>query len=435
MSKKDSQKRREQKIAKRGQRSVAPKSKGRYPEIRQFLAHNGFEVAGNPSAEQLKAVMLGLLSEEEEIDPEEVLYLLEQNFPGEAETLVAHGLIFTRESMVAHAHQKYTELLERWPHHHLSEGVPEMLEEWKSDFKEIGITDLSLALAQENLAMKVSHGDLEEAEELVSSILTQWPGDAPTLQSLTLMRLLEGRFEEALEVTRQTLEAHPGNVCAKVDQVHLSLLLGRRDEARAAGNTLAMETTVPLDYLKLAEGFALLGEHEKVLRVHEFVTADDPECIAIDHFAAVAHARLDRWKEARGLWERALDDDVDAEAASENLENSRLAKSQRWPAWLYPVGAWIRIDQVQFLAETAEKPNAILANHPELKVVLQNMLEFGSPTATKLVLQLLLQEPTGASAEMLQGFADGSWGTEALRELVGSVVKSGQPCELPVDEL
>ena len=421
MASRDSQKRKQKKMAERKQRGTARGKVARFESIHRFLKERGVRPA-SVSPSELGRSLLKICLESQE-DCAEAAALLEESFPNREETLVARATTHGRENRVGQSRQAYLELIERWPDSVFASEARELVEKIEGALREQGYSDFELLAAQECIEFAMfNNQDFGKAEALIASSLPRWPEDLRIINHFAVLRLLQGRPREGLELLQEAMERLPYDLFTTVHCVRFLLMLGRKEEARRLGELLKIDATPPEHYGKLQEGLALLGRDSEILRVFELGKESDPESTEFNHFAAVVLAHQGSWDKAMGLWLEATNDEIDDELALENLENAQLPEERRWPAWALNWQTWLTAQQCALLEESEELPNDLLARDSDLRTAVQNVLERSCPVGVSSALAFLSLQPTGLAGGMLRSFADGSWGPAYLRAEVADLL-------------
>ncbi len=283
------------------------------------------------------------------------------------------------------------------------------------------------------------------------------PGFTPALNNMSLIYFKSGEIQKAIETTQETLTQQSDNFHALSNLTRYSFLIGDMDTARTCAIKLKdSENNIPDRWLKQAEAFAYLGDHEGVrdayLEGEEFRNSylnanshDNLKSPLFLHLAAAAYYRLGDESKAWALWQEALQIDPSFIIAKTNFAERAKAPHERDAGWYWPFDYWFAGSFQAFLAKfLSRNPDAgaekkfiqrLLKRYPQFPLLLPHILDRADPSARKMLLSLIEVEPRAAFLQALLSFGLSKAGTDAQRMRALHFLSQHHPHMLPPDRL
>ena len=169
----------------------------------------------------------------------------------------------------------FRRFLRRWPDDARADEVrktvaflEDQMEELLQDLGLCGEEGLQLAALHEEVLCYLEQGEFDQARQTAEQLLKQNPSFSPAINNLGEAHFREGRTEEAIAAARRVLQRAPDNFHALGNLARYLCLSGRAEEAQAWAQRLKSVESKSCDvWVKKAETFTCLGDHEEVLRV------------------------------------------------------------------------------------------------------------------------------------------------------------------------
>lgn len=336
------------------------------------------------------------------------------------------------------ARQHFHRFAQRWPDHPDTVAIQNTLgyldplaAELLDEFELTGDHAFELGQLTDQARFLVRKGDRPRARQAIMQILRLRPGLPAALDNLAQIEAAEGHLDRAIAAERQARENAPDDPLVLASLTIFLVRFGQLDEARAVAAKLKLvEPKRPSDWTNLAEALAYLGDDEGVLAVSERARQrggfDEPERAALlEHYTAVAMARLGRAGEARFHWGETLKAAPGFAPAEENRADLKAPVEARNGPWAFTIGQWIAPPILVEVAETVERAagdkavsevlRRVAARHPELVRLAPALLDRGDPAARDFALHLASAVRSPELLSVLRDFALGQRGTDANR--------------------
>lgn len=226
----------------------------------------------------------------------------------------------------------------------------------------------------------MAHGDYRQARRSLEDLLRRYPNFAPALNNLAQIEAVEGRLDQAIQTSLRILEGHPENIHALSNLARLHFLTGRPDEAEAYARRLKESRADAADrWTKIAEALSFLGDDAGLLALYDQAKAagelEPPQSDTVFyHLLATAACFLDKEKNARKYWEKALKINPNFDWAQQNLADLDLPPEQRAGPWAYPFGNWL-LGELSKDIQAALKKMKPGAGKPQVQEQLSRLVE------------------------------------------------------------
>ncbi len=182
-----------------------------------------------------------------------------------------------------------------------------------------------------NLARLLAEtGQYAEAREQLKTVFELLPGHPDGHFEIARTYMMENRFEEALTAYEQAIRSNPEFAGAFAGRGMAERRLGRTADAAAS-----FERAVRFDpdnadaHLGLADLAYDAGRLNEALRGYLRVQEINPRYPGIYNNLGIVCARMGRLDEAVELFENALREDPESDAAKRNLEQARRSKAEK----------------------------------------------------------------------------------------------------------
>jgi tetratricopeptide (TPR) repeat protein len=343
----------------------------------------------------------------------------------------------------------FRRFLRRWPNDVRAAEVrktvaflEEQMEEMLQDLGLCGEEGLQMAALHEEVLGCLEHGEYDLARQAAEQLLKQYPSFCPAINNLGEAHFREGRIEEALAAARRVLQQDPDNFHALANLARYLCLSGRAEEAQAWAQQLKSVESKSCDvWIKKAETFTCLGDHEEVLRVFAGAQQSrdcgtDPNEAMLSHLAAVAAMRLGREKEARTYWKRALKLEPGLDVAKDNLQDLKKPVGQRHGPWPFGLNQWIprqlagkllsRLSRAEHRTgeqALARETRRFLQDHPLVTALLPVLLDRGDPEGRQFALRIAILAETPQTLAALRDFALSQRGPDQLRQQAAQALR------------
>lgn len=278
---------------------------------------------------------------------------------------------------------------------------------------------------QERISMLYMLGYSREGRKIAEALLARYPNLASPRNNISLAMALDGDLDGAIRLTREVLAQEPDNLHALGNLVQYLVRIGQRDEAQTVMARLRTQPIAGVDRaLKVIEALTYFGDDAAVIDTYTAFAKgkkleDIPDIIL--HLAAVAYAHKGNDKQARKLWEAALNQDPDDMLVLHNLSNLRLPAHERYAAWPFSLSQWVPRSFAEAIRKVAHPSRSeetlratvkqIANDNPVLRTSIPILFERGGPDGVRFAIGL------AAHLEMpeLVEFATGKVGPDSER--------------------
>jgi tetratricopeptide (TPR) repeat protein len=265
----------------------------------------------------------------------------------------------------------------------------------------------------------------KEAARLVRS----W---APPYNNLALAYFALGQWDEAIATEKEVLEhIDDQNVHALANLLRFLTASGNTDEARAYLTRLErVESSDPDAYIKIAEAYATLEEHERVYTTLKRAQKAGAELNAIMlHFLGTASANLDKEREALAYWRKALLLHPAAFRLKDYMEALRQGRKKQAPAYRFPYFSGQNMvsekafeDFVESLGVSGmseekmeQKVRSFGEKYPYVADIFSDLLWYGGENEQANAIDILQMLANERAVATLQAFALSQVGDDGLR--------------------
>lgn len=388
-------------------------------------------------------------------DPLELLAIYErlaELSPNDPDIWLTLGAAYMRNTIPMSALNTFHHFLERWPDDDRAGEVRQLvaeLEERKEGLLEdagfTGENRTESVMLHEKMQSLMARREYRKVRETAEQLLQQQPQYAPALNNMSLAYLAEGQLDKAIETAEQVLEFAPTNHHALSNLIRFLVMDGRIDDAQELGERLhEVESRAPDVEIKKAEAFSFLGHDERVLaafaqakeRGHLEPPLADPY---LYHLAAVATLRLEREKEARTYWKKALEIAPRFTPARDNLDDLRKRVGTRHAPWPFDFTNWISkqtFDNFRpYLEKMSESDDETavtsgvrqyLKQYPRVAALVPLLFDRGDPQGREFALRMAMAAETSDMHEALRDFALSKRGPDEMRlEAARTAVEAG----------
>ncbi|MBI3973512.1 MAG: tetratricopeptide repeat protein [Chloroflexi bacterium] len=363
--------------------------------------------------------------------------------PDNPELVLALAGAYSASAHPALALQTFKRSLRQWPEHAQADKARQAVAELESDFEAIraatGLGDgddaLEFAALHERSQLFVERGEAAEARGLLEALLRRKPDFVPALNNLTNAYFVEGRFTQAIDTAQRALGAEPDNFHALSNLTRVLFLAGRHEEATQAAERLKAVESDRIDvWTKKAEALSFLGEDQGVRDAFDgakragLLTRSLAGPLLL-HLAAVVTMRQGREREARRLWQQALEIEPGFDFARDNLADLHKPPGERHAPWPYPLQNWMPPQTLGELAAAVERPigrqddstitrevRRYVRKHPEFAALIPPLLDRGDPLGRAFALRTAMLAETPELLAALHDFALSQRGPDALRQ-------------------
>ncbi len=370
-----------------------------------------------------------------------VCYRLCKLKPDDADLTMAMAGAYIMNFRPALAIQTLEKFLRRWSGHERADEARQTLEDIRKGLRlELGELDLAEAEAFELARMNdevrffLEHGLYPQGKLAAEKLLKRYPAFVPALNNLSQIHAAQGENERAIELCRQALEIEPDNIHALSNLTRFLFLGGQPEEAASVAERLKASQAPASDFWsKKVEAFAIMGEDQVVLDLYKQAKAakelESPETSPLFfHLAAVAHWQTGKEKQARRLWQKALERAPNYDLAQQQLDDLEKPPGERVGVWAFPISIWLTKSLIGELARTVESAarrkqeagvqaaiNQFLDRHPELIFLAPHLLQRGDQATIDFFIKLagISHHPTLLAA--LKDFVLGQHGTDDQR--------------------
>jgi tetratricopeptide (TPR) repeat protein len=300
---------------------------------------------------------------------------------------------------------------------------------------------LELAVQNEQVRLFLEHGRLPQGKQIAEKLLSRHPDFVPVINNLSQIYAQQGNLARAIELCRQALAIQPDNVHALSNLVRMLFLSAQPEQAAAVAEQLKASQAPAADYwTKKAEAFSLLGDDQTVLELYKQARAAgalrrQEASLLFLHLAAVAHWNQGKAKDARRLWQKALDLQPGFDLAQQQLDDLEQPTGQRSGPWGMPLTVWVTGGAIRDLSKIVEKAtrrkqeaavqtaaNEFLSRHPELIFLTPHMLQRGDPQSIDFVINLAGISLHPELMEALDEFTHGQRGRDEQRMRAAQVL-------------
>jgi Flp pilus assembly protein TadD len=359
--------------------------------------------------------------------------------------LVLHNLAmaYVFQGRVALSIRTLRRFVQRFPRHELTEKNRVLIAELEVQLVKMtapegfpeGPEGFEWAVLHEEAQVFMESGDYAKGRQAAERLIQLAPAMSSPRNNLALMWFMDGAPRRAVETARQVLEFQPENVHALGNLARFLDFTGQAAEAR---EVLARLKAAPVEKeehsTKKAETCSFLGDHQGVLDAwdeaqrHGWGGEDEPFEPMFLHLVAAASFRLGREKEARQLWQQALQAAPYLTIAQDNLNDVAKPVGQRDGPFAFPLQNWLPKKYLDDLAQMAQPvargkqqgglQNALrryLDSHPELVAYMPRLLELADGMARNFIAELCGLAATPETLAVLREFALGPHGTDEAR--------------------
>lgn len=334
------------------------------------------------------------------------------------------------------------ECLQRWPNHEKAAKAPETIANLEAAlpdmFAELDVVadeaGFALATQHEEMQIALSQREYHTVRKIANAILKNHPRFSAAHNNLSLAYWMQGDLDRAIETTQALLKFEPDNVHALSNLIHFLYMRGRVEEAQSYAEPLRTSPAPAAEkHLKQMEGCIFLEDYVTVAEL--FTQAQQHGELDLNHvnpmyyhLAAVAALHLGDEKQARQLWQQALQQQQSFQPAQENLADLKLPVGERNGPYAYPLNSWVSQQALKDLEKTwrplARKSNdrtaasltrMYLRKHPEMLSLFPILLKRGDSSSRKIVITLAKSARTPETLAALQDFAFSSHGSDKLR--------------------
>lgn len=257
--------------------------------------------------------------------------------PDDGDLTAALAGAYLLEGYYLLALRTFRRFLERHPDHEKSGQARLAVRKLQSTLPEVirqagleGEAGMALAEQHEEVRNLLEQGRYPEARSAAEQLLKQKPDFAPVLNNLSQIEAMQGKLDQAISAAERVLAVDAANIHALANLTRYCLLADRRAEADAYAQRLKASNAPATDRaVKIAEALISLGDDEGVLDNFRRASKVEKENPYLLHLTAVAAMRLDKVKEARRYWKKALDLNPGLASARLNLEDLSLPPGER----------------------------------------------------------------------------------------------------------
>jgi len=192
----------------------------------------------------------------------------------------------------------------------------------------------------EQAEIAITNGDYLLAERLINQTLQRSPTLIAPLNVLSLLYSAQGKFSEAITTARQVLAKYPNNIHALSNLAQLLWRTAQTSEAELIAAKLNQPTSTNALLLKQLEALSFMGKDSAVIQLFEQSEQRFKENLRVSdyspmtyHLVSVAYAHQGNEKQAKQLWETALEKNKNFEPARQNLDNLKQPFGQRFKAF------------------------------------------------------------------------------------------------------
>jgi tetratricopeptide (TPR) repeat protein len=368
--------------------------------------------------------------------------------PDNADLTLAMGGAYLNNYRPALAVQTFEKFVRRWSGHERAGEARQTLEQiregLKLELEELGLTEaeaFELARTNEEVRFFLDHGLYPQGRLAADRLLKRYPDFVPGLNNLSQIHALQGESARAIELCRRVLEIEPDNIHGLSNLTRLLFLGGQPEEAVSVAERLKASQAPAADFwTKKAEPFAIMGDDQAVLELYKKAKAakalEPPDTSPLFfHMAAVAYWQQGNDKEARRLWQKALDLQPGFDLAQQQLKDLEQPPARRNGVFAFSLNTWVTGSVIRELTRTVEpaarrkQENAIqiatdqfLQRHPELVSIAPHLLQRGDPLGRDFVINLAGMSHHPQLLELIKDFALGQRGTDKQRMKASQIV-------------
>jgi Flp pilus assembly protein TadD len=358
--------------------------------------------------------------------------------PDDPDLLLCLAGAYMAQMFPALARRTFRQVLERWPDHPKSAEARRFIAELEGGL-EREFTSMGLA-GHEGHELAVLHEETQDllhrskyaaCRQRAEQLLQRRPQFAPAYNNMSLAYFYDGQIDQAISTTQRLLSFEPDNFHALANLTMFQCLSGRAEEARATAQRLgAVQTSNPAAWVKKAEAFSLLGDHQAVVDLVRAWQANPLAGSKFDeallyHYGAAATLRLGNAADADRWWHRAVELQPSLSIARENLEDRRKPVEQRHGPWPFAMNQWLPKKTIDDLARhLAAAPRGAAATgpicgflneHPEVVALVPMFLDRGDPAAREMAVMLAKTAGTPEMLAALRDFVLSDRGPDQLR--------------------
>jgi len=360
------------------------------------------------------------------------LYAMDKRDPDIA---LATATAYMMNNRIGIARKIFVDFLRRCPDHEDSPHIRQTVEKVESDLRkeaDPNITDAQLfdelILLHDEIRYALDHHLHHQGRRLAEQLLTKYPAFTPAINNLAQIYYMEGNISKAIQICEQAIATSPENIHALANYARMLFIAGRETEiTEITGRLKKSETPAADKWTKIAETLGFIGDDDGLLDLYSRVKEEkqlSDEYISpfFYHLVAVAYANRGDEKEAKALWNKALQLDPDFEFALENLEDIKLPNHERNGAWAYTTQYWFpALGQEIGIAlgssgKHAEKSvKNFINNHSEIIHLAPTLYQRGDPSTRQFLIGITGITENKELLAATKEFALGQQGSDKLR--------------------
>ncbi|NES24683.1 MAG: hypothetical protein F6K41_38690, partial [Symploca sp. SIO3E6] len=245
--------------------------------------------------------------------------------------------------------KNFRHCLTQFPNYEQIEKVQEIVAELEAKIggilADIGLEGedaVALGTLHEEAISCFEQGNLTKSRQLEEQVLESRPNFTSALNNISLCHWKEEKLKEAIATANHVIDIDPQNFHAYSNLTRFLCLNGQLAEAKKTAEQLkAIDNNVVDCCLKKAEAFSYIGDDQGIVDIFNAVKQAGDLDLAppiFSHFVAAAQMRLGQEREARQLWQQALEAAPRLESARENLNDLKQPISKRHAPWAYSMG-------------------------------------------------------------------------------------------------
>lgn len=360
--------------------------------------------------------------------------------PNDADLTLALAGAYLGNLHPASALATFRRFLQQFPQHERAaqarQEMAELEARMESMLRDLGFSGeggLEIALLHERVLGLLDQGKYRQARETAEQLLAHHPDFPPALNNIAQSYFAEGNVPQAIATAERVLAQHPDNFHALANVVHYYSVMGNFDQARIFAEHLkSVESSAVDSWVRKAEAAAYLGDDQAILDAfhgaeqagHLNPPLGEP---LLFHLAAAAHLRLGDERQARKLWQRALDIAPGFNLSKDNLDDLRNPIGERHAPWFFEQGNWITPRLAEDLRSTLKRftrknENALtealrqfVQQHHEIVALAPVLLDRGDAKSRELVLQIAKLSKTPELLAAARDFGLSQRGPDSLR--------------------
>ncbi|MGH7494895.1 MAG: tetratricopeptide repeat protein [bacterium] len=351
------------------------------------------------------------------------------------------------------------EFLQRWPqqagmHPGLQEELNELctlLRDQAALMQLPAESWLHCLILHDRVQVAIMCHEYGQARQYAIQLIQAAPAFLPAYNNRSLISFVEGNLDEAIADAQRATSIDPNYVHGLANLTRYLLLKGRPAEAKEIADRLrAAPITRAEDWTKKAEALSYLADDAAVLKVGEgaekagILKGKDGDALLL-HFLGAAAARLGKEQKARHYWLAALERTPSLHRVEENLNDLNQPMGKRNGAWAFDLKDWLSQQVLEEWVEIITKsmssnssrvlPVAVrqfIQKHSHVMTLLPVLLERGDAITREFAVRVAEGIATPEALGLLQHFASGPHGTDAIRHQAlqvlekAGVIKNGE---------